>query len=336
MSQVERRKLLFVPDALLWIAAFLVAVTAVPLRAQQQGKVWRIGLLETTSKTMNAANLDALRKGLREFGYVEGKNLVMHYRSVDGHTERFQELANDLVLEKVDLIITRGTPGTRAAITATTTIPIVITAVGSPVRSGLVKSLAHPGGNVTGLSAVSVDLSAKRVELLKEIFPGIKRIGFLANMSNPNNATLWQETQRATRSLGIQAHLLDVRKTEDLEPAFEIARKERLGAALVATDTVTQANRMTIAGLAVKNRLPTAATAEFTDAGILLSYAGNIPNLYLRAATYVDKIFKGAKPGDLPMEEPTTLELIINLKTAKTLGVTIPRPVLLRADKLIE
>jgi putative ABC transport system substrate-binding protein len=298
--------------------------------------VWRIGLLETTSKTMNAANLDALRKGLRELGYVEGKNLVIHYRSVDGHAERFQELANDLILEKVDLIVTRGTPGTRAAMTASTTIPIVTVAVGSPVRSGLVKSLAHPGGNVTGLSAVTVDLSGKRVELLKEIFPRMTRIGFLANMSNPNNQNIWQETERATRSLGIQAHVLDVRKAEDLEPAFEIARKERLGAVIVAADTVTQANRKAIAELAVNKRLPTIGSAEFVAAGMLLSYAGNIPNLYLRAATYIDKIFKGAKPGDLPMEEPTTLELIINLKTAKTLGVTIPPPVQFRADKLIE
>jgi putative ABC transport system substrate-binding protein len=285
---------------------------------------------------MNAANLDALRKGLRELGYVEGKNLVIHYRSVDGHAERFQELANDLILEKVDLIVTRGTPGTRAAMTASTTIPIVTVAVGSPVRSGLVKSLAHPGGNVTGLSAVTVDLSGKRVELLKEIFPRMTRIGFLANMSNPNNQNIWQETERATRSLGIQAHVLDVRKAEDLEPAFEIARKERLGAVIVAADTVTQANRKAIAELAVNKRLPTIGSPELVAAGMLLSYAGNIPNLYLRAATYIDKIFKGAKPGDLPMEEPTTLELIINLKTAKTLGVTIPPPVQFRADKLIE
>ena len=317
----------------------LLAATALLFASSasaQQGKIWRIGVLETTSRTMNAANLEALHKGLRELGYVEGKNLLIHYRSADGNPARFKELASDLVLEKVDLIVTRGTPATRAAMSATATIPIVITAVGSPVRSGLVKSLARPGGNVTGLSAITADLSGKRVELLKEVFPRIDGIGVLADMSNPNNQNVWQETEKAARSVGLRAQLLDVRKTEDLGPAFEVARKERLGGLVVPTDTVTQVNRKAISDLALSNRLPTIGTAEFAAAGMLLAYSGNIANLYYRAATYIDRIFKGAKPGDLPMEEPTTLELTINLKTAKTLGVTIPPTVQFRADKLIE
>ncbi len=320
----------------------LIAVAAGALltrsaTAQQQSKIWRIGMLETTSKTMNAANLDALRKGLRESGYIEGKNLIIHYRSADGNPARFRELANDLVLEKVDLIVTRGTPATRAAMTATTTIPIVTTAVGSPVRSGLVKSLAHPGGNVTGLSAVTADLSGKRVELLKETFPRIARIGVLANMSSPANQNLWPETEKAARSQGIRAHLLDVRQVQDLESAFEVARKERLGALYIAPDTVTQANLHVIAELAAKNRLPIIGSShQFVAAGGLMAYGASVADLYFRAATYIDKIFKGVNPGDLPMEEPSTFELVVNLKTAKALGVTIPPSVQFRATKLVE
>jgi putative tryptophan/tyrosine transport system substrate-binding protein len=320
-------------QAVLIVAASLFA----PLVNAQQGKVWRIGVLETTSQTMNSANLDALRKGLRELGYVEGKNLVIDYRSVDGRTERYKELANALVLEKVDLIVTRGTPATRAAMAASATIPIVTTSVGSPVRSGLVKSLARPGGNVTGLSAITADLAGKRLGLLKEVFPKITRIGFLANMSNPNSPIFWEETERLARSLGIRARVLDVRKAEDLESAFEAARSEQLSALMIATDTVTQANRKTIAELAVKYRLPTMSSSnEFVGAGALMCYAPNISKLYYRAATYIDRIFKGAKPGDLPIEEPTALELTINLKTAKALGVAIPASVQFRADRLIE
>ena len=326
MARNRRRALLLATAALLFVS---------PASAQQ-GKVWRIGLLETTSRTMNAANFDALRKGLQDLGYVEGKNLAIHYRSADGQVERFKELANDLVLEKVDLIVARGVPATRAAMLATSTIPIVVATAGSPVRSGLVKSLGRPGGNVTGLSSITADLSGKRVQLLKEIFPRIAGIGFLANMSNPNNQNIWQETEKAARSIGIRAQILDVRKAEDLGSAFEVARKERLGALLVTSDTVTQANRKAIAELALSNRLPTIGTAEFAAAGILLSYAANLSSLYFRAASYIDRIFKGAKPGDMPMEEPTTLELIINVKTARALGVTIPPAVQLRADKLIE
>ena len=326
MARNRRRALLLATAALLF---------ASPASAQQ-GKVWRIGLLETTSRTMNATNFDALRKGLQDLGSVEGKNQLIHYRSADGQAERFKELANDLILEKVDLIVGRGVPATRAAMLATSTIPIVVTTAGSPVRSGLVKSLARPGGNVTGLSSITADLSGKRVQLLKEIFPRIAAIGVLANMSNPNNQNVWQETEKAARSIGIRAQILDMRKAEDLGSAFEVARKERLGALIVVSDTVTQANRKAIVELALSNRLPTIGTAEFAAAGMLLSYAADVPNLYFRAASYIDRIFKGAKPGDLPMEEPTTLELIINVKTARALGVTIPPAVQLRADKLIE
>lgn len=315
------------------------ALLFAPPDAIAQEKLWRIGVLETTPRSMNAANMDALRKGLNALGYVEGRNLVIHYRSVDGKAERFKELAGDLVHEKVDLIVTRGTTATKAAMNATTTIPIVMTSSGSPVRSGLVKSLARPGANVTGLSGggSAADLSGKRVELLKEIFPRTMRIGYLANMGNLSNHIGWPGTQQAAGQLGIQVQLLDVRRLEDLEPAFEAARKGRVNALIVAVDTVTQTYRGRIAELSLHHRLPAiGGAAEFAAAGILLSYARDISSAYLRAATYIDKILKGANPGDLPVEEPAAFELLINLKTAAALGVKIPAPVRFRADKLIE
>jgi putative ABC transport system substrate-binding protein len=303
---------------------------AAPLaaRAQPTGRVYRIGMLETISIALNAAHLDAFRQGLRELGYVEGQNVVIEYRSADGRQERFPELAMELVRLKVDLIVTTGTPAALAAKNAAGTIPVVIAGVGDPVGSGIVGSLARPGGNVTGLSAFNVEIYAKRVELLRELVPRLAGIAGLFNMSNPVLPLQWNEVERAARALGIQPQLLDVRKPEDLGRAFDAATRQRADALVVALDALTQAT---------KHRLPAIyGSAEFVHAGGLITYSANRPHLYYRSATYVDKILKGAKAGDLPMEQPTKFELVVNLKTAETLGLTVPQSLLHRADQVIE
>jgi putative ABC transport system substrate-binding protein len=305
--------------------------------AQAPGKVWRVGMLELQSMAMNAVNLDAFRRGMRELGYVEGKHLLIEYRSADGRPERFVELANEVARMKVDVIVTRGTPAAQAAKNATGIIPIVATAIGDPVRTGLVKSLARPGGNVTGLESFAVELGPKRVELLSETLPGIARIGVLANMSNAVVPAAWKEIETTAKTLGVETQLLDVRKPEDLGPAFDAATRQLAGALVVVIDGLTLGNRKTIVELAAKHRLPAMyAGKDFVDAGGLMSYGVSYSQLYFRAATYVDKILKGAKPADLPIEQPTKFELIINLKTAKALGLTIPQSVLGRADEIIQ
>jgi ABC-type uncharacterized transport system substrate-binding protein len=315
------------------------AAVAWPLvaRAQQAGKVWRIGILDTTSVALNAANFDALRQGLRQHGYIEGQNLVIDYRSADGRVERFPDLAAELVHLKVDLIVTRGTPAVVAVKNATKTIPVVMAASGDPIGAGVVAGLARPGANVTGLSAFVTELQAKRLELLKELVPGINRIAALLNMSSPATPPQWEQTKAAARTLAIEPQLLDVRKPEDLNRAFETAIRQRAEALVVGINALTQANRRPIADLATKHRLPAIyASREFVDAGGLVAFGVNYPDLYRRAATYVDKILKGAKPADLPIEQPTKFEMVINLKTAKALGLDVPPTLLARADKVIE
>jgi putative ABC transport system substrate-binding protein len=314
-----------------------VLVVSLHSYAQPQGKVWRIGILETVSPELNAANLDAFQQGLRELGYVEGRNLVMEYRSADGRSELFPSLAAELVGLKVDLIVTRGTPASLAAKRATRTIPVVMANAGEPVETGLVISLARPGGNVTGLSSLTVHLEAKRLGLLRELVPGITRIATLYNMSSPANPPQWKEIETAARSLGVQPQLLDVRKPEDFGPAFDAATRQRADGLIVGQEGLLQANRKLIVQLAAEHRLPAIyRSKEFIEVGGLMAYGPSYPDLYRRAATYVDKILKGAKPGDLPVEQPTKFELIINLKTAKTLAITIPQSLLLRADEVIQ
>jgi len=304
------------------------------LEAQPAGKVYRIGMLERTSPAINAANLDAFRQGLRDLGYVEGKNFVIEYRSADGRDERFPGLAAELVRLKVDLIVTRGTPAL-AAKHATGTIPVVITGLADPVGQGVVASLAHPGGNITGVSAIVTEIYAKRVELLRELVPRAARIAALLNMSSPALPPAWKEIETAARSLGIQPQLLDVRKPEDLGPAFAGAIRQRADALVVGQDTLTQANQRLIVDLAAKHRLPAVyASGEFIRG--LVIYGVNYPDHYRRAASFAERIFKGAQPGDLPVERPTKLELVINLKTAQALGLTIPPSLLQRADQVIE
>jgi putative ABC transport system substrate-binding protein len=311
---------------------------AAPRAAKAQaGKVYRIGMLETRSTELNAANIDAFRQGLRELGYKEGQNLEIAYRSSDGRDERFPGLASELVHLKVDLILTRGTPAALAAKSASQTIPVVMAASGDPVGSGLVASLGRPGGNVTGLSLFNVEIYAKRVELLRELVPKLTRIAGLFNMSNPVLPLQWKEVERTARSLGIQPQLLDVRRPEDLPRAFDAAAKQHAQALIVGLDGVTQGNLRPIAELAAKQRLPSMyAEKAYAAVGGLITYGASDFHAYHRAATFVDRIFKGAKPADLPVEQPTKFELVINLKTAKALGLTIPQSLLLRADEVIQ
>jgi putative tryptophan/tyrosine transport system substrate-binding protein len=328
---------------LIAVLTLLLLLRSAPAAAQQGAKIWRIGVLERTSIELNAANLNAFRQGMQELGYVEGQHFVIEYRYspeyryTQGTSKELANLATALVRRNVDLILTRGTPQALAAMQATKTIPVVMAASGDPVGTGIVASLARPGGNVTGLSAFVVGLSAKRIELLREIVPGMARVAGLFNMSNPAIPPEWKEAERAARSLGIHPQLLDVRTAEDLGRAFDGATTQRADALVVGIDGLTQTHRRTIVGLAAKHRLPAIyASQEFVDADGLISYAVNYPHLYYRAASFVDKIFKGAKPANLPVEQPTKFELVINMKTAKTLGLTFPPSLLLRADQVID
>jgi putative ABC transport system substrate-binding protein len=319
-----------------FIGGIASGLLAAPLaaRAQQAAKVYRIGILEAIPAAQNAANLDALRKGLRDRGYVEGGNLVIEYRSADGRAERFPELASELARLNVDLIVTRGTPAAKAAKNATGTIPVVMATMGDP--RAIVASFARPGGNITGVTTYSTELTAKRIELLKELVPKLSRVGLLHNMGNPAAPPEWEETKTAARSLGVQAELLDVRSQADLSRAFERAVRQHVDALLIGADGLTQMHQQTIIDLVAHNRLPAAYPArEFVEAGGLIAYAVNYPELYYRFASFVDRIFKGAKPGDLPVEQPAKFELAINLNAAKELGLTIPQSVLLRANEVI-
>jgi len=319
------------------LVAGAVVLLAAPLAAEGQppGKVYRIGMLERTSPEANAANLEGFRQGLRALGYVEGKQFVIEYRSAEGRDERFPSLAADLVRLKVDVVLARGTPAVLAAKTASSTIPVIITGVGDPVAQGIVATLARPGANVTGLSPVVTESYPKRVELLKELVPKATRIAALFNMGNSAIPPQWKEVETAVRSLGLQPQLLDARKPEDLGPAFDAAIRQHADALIVGLETLTLANQQLIVDLAAQHRLP-AMYASREYVGGLLTYGVNYADVYRRAAGFADKILKGAKPADLPVEQPTKLEFVINLKAAKALGLTIPPSVLGRADEIIQ
>jgi ABC-type uncharacterized transport system substrate-binding protein len=322
-----------------FMAMLTGAIIVAPFAAEPQptGKVYRIGMLETRSTLLNAANIEAFRQGVLEVGYKEGQNLEIAYKSSDGRDERFPGLAGELVRLKVDLILTRGMPAALAAKKATDTIPMVMAPSADPVGSGLVASLGRPGGNVTGLSSADLEVYAKRVELLREMVPKLTRIASIFDMGNPVIPPQWHVVEATAQSLGIEAQLLDVRRPPDLGKAFEVAAKQRAEALIVGVGSVTQGNLRAIADLAAKHRLPSIYGAkEYVDFGGLITYGANDPHMYRRAATFVDKIFKGAKPSDLPVEQPTTFELVINLKTARALGLTIPPSLLGRADEVIQ
>jgi putative ABC transport system substrate-binding protein len=302
---------------------------------QQRTKVHRIGYLASASGLGPLE--EAFRQGLRELGYVEGKNIAIEYRLAQGKLDRLFDLAAELVRLKVDVIVTPSTLDAVAAQRATRTIPIVMAASGDAVATGLVASLARPGGNVTGLTALARELSGKRLELLKEAVPGLSRVAVLWNAANPDKARDLEEIQVASRPLGLQLQSLEVRAPNDLESAFRAANSKRVGALFTLTDTLTITHQSRIVDLATKRGLPTLfQTRDFVDAGGLMSYGPNDADLYRRAATYADKILKGAKPGDLPIEQPMRFELVINLKPAKKIGLTIPPELLIRADKVIK
>jgi putative tryptophan/tyrosine transport system substrate-binding protein len=299
--------------------------------AQQADKVARIGVLAVSAAAFSP-RIEAFRRGLREHGYVEGKNIVFEYRYAEGKLDRLPDLAVELVALKVDVIVTASPPSVRAAKRATSTIPIVFAAVGDPVATGLVKSLARPGGNVTGLSILGPELDGKRLELLKEAVTKTSRVAVLFGPESPR-----KELEIAAQALGIQLVLLPVRELGDFEPAFETARKESVHALLTSPSPLLNTVRERIVELAAKNRLPAMyGSSEFVEAGGLMSYAPSYVYLFRRAAIYVDKILRGAKPADLPVEQATKFELVINLKTAKALGLTIPPSLLARADQVIE
>ena len=314
------------------------AVAAWPVVARAQtNRTYRIGILETIPLASNAANFNALRQGLQQLGYVEGQNLVIEYRSADGHADRFPALALELVRGRVDLIVTRGTPAARAAKETTKTIPVVMAAIGEPLGVGVVATLAHPGSNITGLSAFVTELAGKRIELMKEMLPSISRVAFMQNMGNPVSAPQWDASQAVAATLGIAIELFDVRNAQDIANAFGMVVDHKVNAILVGIDATTQANGAMIIELAAKEKIATTyPSREFVDAGGLFSYGVSYPDLYRRSAGLIDKIFKGANPGDLPVEQPTKLELVLNLKTAKALGVDVPPQLLARADEVIE
>jgi putative ABC transport system substrate-binding protein len=320
--------------ALVLVALLAASVASASRVDAASEKLYRIGMLERTPLALNTVNVGAFRDGLRELGYVEGKTFAIEYRSADGQDDRFPALAAELVRLKVDVIVARGTPAALAAKHATATIPIVITGVGDPVGQGVVSSLARPGGNVTGLSAAVTDIYPKRVQLLTELLPKAERLAGLFNMSNPALPPQWKEVERAARTFRLTPQLLDVRRAEDLEPAFESAARQRADALVVGLETLTLANQRIIVDLAARHRLPAMyASAEFS--GGLISYGVNYPQMYRRAALFAHKVLAGAKPAELPVEEPTTFELIIDGQTAHSLGLRIPPALLLRADTVV-
>jgi len=307
--------------------------------AQQQGKVWRIGFLTQRSRPLSLDSdiFGAFRRGMRELAYIEGKNLVIEWRFADGKYERLPGLAVELVQLKVDVIVTQGTPDTRAAQKATTTIPIVMGNVADPIGSGFIKSLARPEGKITGLTNLTVDISSKHLEMLLSMVPKLSRVTVLVNPDNSYHATILKNVQSAAQRSGVKVLPVEARTPQEIENAFSLMTKEKAGAVIVAGDGFLNQQQRQISELAAKHRLPSISVRkEYVEAGGLISYGQNQAEGFRRAATYVDKIFKGAKPGDLPVEQPTKFELIINRKTAKALGFTIPQSLLISADKVIE
>jgi len=324
-----------------FIQAIAGGLLAAPFaaEAQQAAKIARIGYL-VGDLTASTHLREAFRQGLRDLGYVESRNLVIEYRSAEGKSERLPALAAELVALKVDVIVAPNTPAALAAKQATRTLPIVFIGVGDPVTSGLVISLARPGGNVTGLSVLSPELVGKWLELLKQAVPGVSRVAALwqpGAMDERSETEMFKGAEVAAQALGVRLQFVEARGPADFERAFSDMTRARAGALTVRPAPMFVSERRRLVDLAAKNRLPAVyAWREFVDAGGLMAYGPNLADLYRRAATYVDKILKGAKPGDLPVEQPTKFELVVNLKTAKTLGLTIPPSVLGRADQVIE
>jgi putative tryptophan/tyrosine transport system substrate-binding protein len=315
----------------------VLLVVAHIAEAQQPKKVPRIGYLAGASHAAIAFRLEAFRQGLRELGYLEGKNIGIEYRYSEGNFRRQKELAFELARANVDVIVTSGPASTRAAKEATATIPIIMTFDSDPVGSGSVASLARPGGNITGLSTLAPEISGKQLELLKEIVPKLSRVAVIGSSANPGNAQVLKGMEAAAQVFSVKLQYLDILDPKELETVFRAALNERVDAVVALAGTVIIAQRAQIAELAIKSRLPAIyERREYVEAGGLMSYGVSITDLDRRAATYVDKILKGAKPAELPVEQPKKFEFIINLKAAKQIGLTIPPNVLTRADKVIK
>jgi putative ABC transport system substrate-binding protein len=304
--------------------------------AQEAKKVPRIGFLLVGGFT-DTSRADAFRQGLQQLGYVEGKNIVIEWRRAEGKLDRLDELAAELVRLKVDVFVTSGNAVTRAAKKATSTIPIVTSLVSDPVENGFIASLARPGGNITGLTSLGAELSGKRLELLKETIPRLSRVMVLGNSHTPGNSQAVQQTETVARVMGVQLFYKDVQTVTDTDAAFKTLSKNRSDAAFMLPNAVLLAHRRRVVELTIENRLPMMYDAkEYVQIGGLISYAADAEDLFRRSSIYVDKIVKGAKPADLPVEQPKKFEFVINLKTAKQIGLTIPPNVLARADKVIK
>jgi putative ABC transport system substrate-binding protein len=324
-----RRVTILACSAMLFAFSFSAA-------AQEPPKIHRIGLQVVSPRELNETRIETFRQGLRELGYLEGKNVMIEYRYAEGKLDRLPSLASELVQQQVDVIVTIGTPGVLAAKNATATNPIVFVSVSDPVANGVVASLARPGGNVTGFSILAPELSRKRLELLKEAFPKVTRVLVLWNPTSSGESLSFTETLGVAKGLGVQLHSMKVRRASDFESEFQRARNASVQALVTLPSPIVNSNLNQVLEFAAKNRLPAMYfTSEFVEAGGLMSYVPNFAEQFRRAAIYVDKILRGVKPGDLPIEQPTKFELIINLKTAKQMGMTVPANILARADRVI-
>jgi putative ABC transport system substrate-binding protein len=317
--------------------AGIAAVLSAPLAAQEKkDPQYRIGVLDTVAEPPNSANLAQLRKGLEELGYVEGKNLRIEYRTAEARNDRYPALAAALAKMNVDLIVANGTPATLAAKNAPGMIPVVTATALDPVETGLVASLEHPGGNVTGVAIVTSELEKKRIDVLRALAPGRKHVAVMVNMGNPGLAATWKVIEAAAKAAGLEPQLVDVRKPEKLQRAFDGLVEKKAEALVVRAGPMAETERRTLVDLAAKHHLPAIyAQRQFVDAGGLVSYGLNTPEMYYRAATFVDKILKGAKPSELPMEQPAKFELVINRKTLRALDLVIPPDLLLRSNEIV-
>jgi len=317
-------------------AASSVSWPRAVLAQQPSAKVFRVGYLGLLTADSLPKRMESFRASLRDLGYQEGRDYVIEYRWADGKYDQLPALLADLIRLKVDVIVTHGTPGVLAAKQATTTIPIVMAVVGDALGSGIVSSLARPGGNVTGLTFFNPELAAKRLELLKEALPGLTDVGILLNLKNPMNEPVLPQMSRVAKPLKLELHQFDVRAPAELEGAFAAMAAKHVGALVVIDEAILLSSAPAVAALALKQRLPSCGWPDFAIDGGLMAYGVDFPDMFRRAATFVDKIFKGAKPGDLPIERSTKFETIVNLKTATALGLTIPYNLVARADGVIE
>jgi len=318
------------------VAGRLLAVP-VAAEAQPAGRVYRIGFLGNSTAALEANLVGPFREGLRDLGYVEGRNVLIEYRWAEGKYDRFPALIGELLALKVAVIVTAGTPATLAVKKATTSVPLVMLAVGDPVGTGIVPSLSHPGGNITGLTAISTEMDAKRLELLREVVPSVSYIALLWNAGSPLQVLAEKQVQAAAQVLRMRVLSLGVKTEEEIKSALAVMARERPDALLVLADRLLLHHRALIMDFATRHRLPGVhAYRELVEAGGLMSFGPSYADMHKRAAYFVDRILKGAKPGDLPVERPLTFELVINLKTARALGLTIPQSLLQRADQVIE